>query len=83
MRASATRRTSFSLLTPVADQLRDGDEREVVLLAKPSRSGRRAISDLSVGHDLAQHAGGRQPAARHRSTVASVWPARLSTPPAR
>ena len=34
-----------------------------------------------VGDQLAEHAGRDSPAMRARSTAASVWPARLSTPP--
>ena len=52
-------------------------------LANASSSGRRAIADLSSETISHSTPAGVSPAARARSTVASVWPARLSTPPGR
>ena len=52
-------------------------------LAKVSRSASRAISDLSSVTISHSTPAGVSPAARARSTVASVCPARLSTPPVR
>ena len=56
MRASATRRTSFSLLAPVADQVGDRDHQQAVLGAEAlevGHPGHRAV----VVDDLAEHAG--------------------------
>jgi hypothetical protein len=67
-------------LSPVLDQLGDRDHQEVVLLAELDEVGdtrHRAV----VVDDLAEHTGRVEPARRARSTAASVWPARLSTPP--
>ncbi len=49
-------------------------------LAKASSSGVRAMlpSSFTISHSTPA---GRQPARRHRSTDASVWPGRRSTPP--
>ena len=51
--------------------------------ANATRSGSRAIAILSGVATSQSMPVGRRPAIRHRSTVASVWPARLSTPPVR
>ena len=71
------------LLQPVGDELRHGDEGDVVLLRECLElltAGRRAI----VVEDLADDARRLQAGeARARSTAASVCPTRCSTPPAR
>ncbi len=51
--------------------------------ANSSSSGSRAISDLSSVTISQSTPAGVSPAARARSTVASVWPARFKTPPGR
>src|SRR5579864_2156674 len=49
--------------------------------AKASRSGRRAMRP-SARITSQMTPAGKRPASLHRSTIASVWPARSSTPPA-
>ena len=56
MRASATRRTSFSVLAPVADQVGDRDQQQAVLAANALEVG-HARHRAVVVDDLAQHAG--------------------------
>mmetsp|Transcript_7950 Transcript_7950/g.26412 ORF Transcript_7950/g.26412 Transcript_7950/m.26412 type:complete len:287 (-) Transcript_7950:120-980(-) len=51
--------------------------------AKRRRSGRRAISPSESRTTSERTPTGAPPASRERSTAASVWPPRLSTPPAR
>ncbi len=67
----------------VADEVRDRDELQAVLggeLLQLGHPGHRAV----VVGDLARaRPTGTAPASRARSTAASVWPARLSTPPSR
>ena len=83
-RASATRCTSRSLLQPVRDQLRDGDEREPVLAAANSSScGRSRRRAVGVAGSRRSRRPGWSPASRARSTAASVCPTRCSTPPSR
>ena len=60
MRASATRRTSFSLVAAVADEVGDRDEQQVVLGRERLQLG-HARHRAVVVHDLAEHAGGVQP----------------------
>ena len=72
------------VLAPVADEVGDRDEQQAVLVGEPFELGRAGHVHLLLVDDLAQHAGRVQtgePCAR--STVASVWPARFSTPPSR
>ena len=45
------------VLAPVADQVGDGDERQVVLLGEALQVGQPGHLGLVLGHDLAQHAG--------------------------
>ena len=49
------------VLPPVADEVRDGDEREVVLLGEGLEVGQPGHLRLVLGHDLAEHARRRQP----------------------
>src|SRR5450759_3481703 len=62
-------------LEAMRDELRDGDECEAVLL-------REALELSSLRFSQTTPAGVR-PARRARSTAASVWPTRWSTPPSR
>ena len=77
-----TRSTSFSWPAPVLDQVGDRDHLEPVARAVPPRSGTRAIVPSSFMISQTTPAG-ISPASRARSTAASVWPARSSTPPRR
>ena len=49
------------VLPAVADEVGDGDQREVVLLGEALQVGQPGHLGLVLGHDLAQHAGRRQP----------------------
>ena len=71
------------LLVPAAvlDQVGDRDDLQPVLLAVGDQVGDAGHRPVLV-HDLADDAGGLRPASRARSTAASVWPVRSSTPPA-
>ena len=67
---------------PVPDDVGHRDDRDAVLLGEARRSGTRAIVPSSFMISQMTAAGIR-PAIRARSTEASVWPARLRTPPLR
>ena len=49
------------VLAAVADQVRNGDERQVVLLGEGLEVSQPRHLGLVLGHDLAQHAGRREP----------------------
>ena len=66
----------------VLDDLVDRDHRDAVLLGEQleeREAGGRAV----VVQHLADHRDRRQPGEPARSTAASVWPRRSSTPPSR
>ena len=67
---------------PVVDEVGDRDDLEAVQRSEASRSGMRAIVPSSFMISQITPAG-FSPASRARSTEASVWPARPSTPPLR
>ena len=70
-------------LEPVGDELGHGDERQMMLARDIScSSGRRAIEPSALRISQMTPAG-TSPASRARSTLASVWPTRCSTPPGR
>ena len=81
--ASANRRTSFSCLRRYRMRSAIVMNSRPCLSANFSSSGARAMSiffSSTISHSTPA---GYRPARRAKSTVASVWPARLSTPPSR
>ena len=65
---------------PILDEIRDSNHLQTMpptVVYEIGHPRHRAV----VVHDLADHAGRIGPASRARSTAASVWPARCSTPP--
>ncbi len=72
------------VLAPVPDEVGDRDHEQAVLLGEPLELRDPGHVGLLVVDDLAEQrrAGTGRPCCRGRS-VASVWPARLSTPPSR
>ena len=69
-------------VAPVADEVGDRDQLQAVLRGEALELGRRAMVPSSLTTSASTPAG-CSPARRARSTAASVWPARLSTPPSR
>ena len=70
-------------LTAIADEVGDRDQQQVVLFAELLELREARHVALVLADDLAKDAGRVQAGHPARSTAASVWPARLSTPPSR
>ena len=83
IRASETRRTSFSFWRRYRMRSAIEISGSRCRSANSSSSASRAIEALSSVTISHSTPAGLMPASRARSTAASVWPARLSTPPVR